>query len=344
MNRLRFAMIGCGRISRKHVEALAANGAAAALAAVCDIVPGRAAEASRAYAERMPGGKAPAACLDYRHMLGEQGLDAVAVCVESGRHAEVALDCLRSGLHVLVEKPMALSSGDAEAMISLAGQNGLRLGVCHQNRFNPPIQRLRRALDEGRFGKLVNGTVRVLWNRDAGYYSQAPWRGTWKLDGGTLMNQCIHGIDLLQWMMGGAPETVMGMTGRFLRDIEAEDFGAAIMRFGNGSIGIVEGSACVYPENLEETLGIFGETGAAVIGGMAVDRVQTWRFADLREYDGETRDPEIIDVYGNGHSPLYADFISAVRDGRDPYISGKDGKIALDIVLRVYAQEGHSCG
>jgi predicted dehydrogenase len=176
------------------------------------------------------------------------------------------------------------------------------------------------------------------------YYSQAPWRGTWKHDGGTLMNQCIHNIDLLQWMLGGEIETVYGQTGRFIRDIEAEDFGAIIIRFKSGAIGIVEGSACVYPKNLEATLSVFGERGTAVVGGMAVNKIETWRFADEKDYDWIDGGADVQNVYGNGHTPLYEDFIDAVRNGRKPYISGEDAKIALDIVLKVYAQEGHSCG
>ena len=347
-NNLKFAVIGCGRISKTHVAALAGKNVAAELAAVCDLIHDRAAAAASRYAEkraeRTPMNMTrPALYDDYRRMMDAERPDAVAICVESGYHAEVAMECLERGAHVLVEKPMALSTEDAEAMISLAGRKGVKLGVCHQNRFNPPVQKLRRALEDGRFGKLINGTARVLWNRNADYYRQAPWRGTWRLDGGTLMNQCIHNIDLLQWMMGGAPESVCGQTGRFLRDIEAEDFGAIMMRFKNGGIGLVEGSACVYPENLEETLSIFGETGTAVIGGAAVNQIKTWRFADRRDYDGDDADSEIPDVYGRGHTPLYADFTKAVLDGRKPYISGEDWKIALYIVLKVYAQEGHSC-
>jgi predicted dehydrogenase len=340
LRKLKFGIIGCGRISNNHVEALANNAAKAELAAVCDVAIEKAARLAGRFAESHAR---PAIYADFREMLEKAGLDAAAVCTESGYHAEIALECLRRGLHILVEKPMALSMADADAMTALAARKGLRLGVCHQNRFNPPIQKLRRALDEGRFGKLVNGTARILWNRNMEYYRQAPWRGTWKLDGGTLMNQCIHNIDLLQWMMGGEVETVYGQTGRFIRDIEAEDFGAAIIRFKTGAIGLIEGSACVYPSNLEETLSIFGESGTAVIGGMAVNKIATWKFADTRDYDAAGCDSEIQNVYGSGHTPLYADFADAILEGRRPYISGEDGKIALDIILKVYAQEGDSC-
>jgi Predicted dehydrogenases and related proteins len=154
---------------------------------------------------------------------------------------------------------MALSSRDANEMIKISKEKNLKLGVCHQNRFNPPIQKLRRAIEEERFGKIINATARILWTRDDSYYKQAPWRGTKELDGGTLMNQCIHNIDLLQWMVGSEIERIHCERDTYLRNIEMEDFGAILIRFKNGTIGLVEGSACVYPKNLEETLSIFGE-------------------------------------------------------------------------------------
>lgn len=340
MDKIRFGILGCGRISKNHVDALKNNILHATLAAVCDLNKNKAELSAALYDS---GISKPVVYTDYMEMIQKENLDAVSICTESGYHAALAIDCLKHGLHVLVEKPIALSLEDADKMIALAKAKGLKLGVCHQNRFNPPIQKLRRAIDEGRFGKLVNGTARILWTRDMNYYRQAPWRGTWALDGGTLMNQCIHNIDLLQWMMGGEVESVYGQTGTFLRDIEAEDFGAIIIRFKNGSIGIVEGSACVYPKNLEETLSIFGEKGTVVIGGLAVNKIKTWNFSDERDYDHIDNNVEINNVYGTGHTPLYNDFFDAINNNRKPYISGEDGRIALSIVLKVYEQEGHSC-
>jgi len=269
-------------------------------------------------------------------MLKNQKIDAVSICTESGYHAKHAIDCLNHGIHVLVEKPMALSLEDSDRIIKLGKENNLKIGVCHQNRFNPPIQKLRRAIEEGRFGKIINGTARILWTRDQNYYDQAPWRGTKDLDGGTLMNQCIHNIDLLQWMMGSEVEKVHCERGTFLRNIEMEDFGAILIRFKNGSIGIIEGSACVYPKNLEETLSIFGENGTAVIGGLAVNKIQTWSFADIRDYDNEDGSTDVESVYGKGHTPLYKDFIDSMKNNREPYISGEEGKKALKIIVDAY--------
>ena len=340
MKKLHFALIGCGRISKNHVAAAIANKETMELVAVCDPILEKAEKKANDYFEAT--GKKPAIYADYKKALEEQEIDCCSIATESGYHAEIALYCISKGKSVLIEKPMALSTADAEKMISEAKKQGVTLGVCHQNRFNAPIQELHKALDDGRFGKLVNGTARILWNRGMQYYEQAPWRGTWAQDGGTLMNQCIHNIDLLQWSLGGEPETVMAMTGNFLRDIQAEDFGAILIRFKNGAIGIVEGTACVYPKNLEETLSIFGENGAAVIGGLAVNRVETWNFKESAEQDKSVEalagtDPK--DVYGSGHNLLYANYINAVNTHTDPLVSGTEAIKAMKIILAAYKSQ-----
>ncbi len=340
MEKLRFMLIGCGRISKNHITATAENKDTCVLAAVCDPVRERAEQKAADY-EALTGSR-PAVYEDYRQALEELEIDCCTVATESGYHAAIALDCIAHGKNVLIEKPIALSTADAEEILARAKEKGVTVGVCHQNRFNPPVRQMRRALESGRFGKLINGTARILWNRTMPYYHQAPWRGTWELDGGTLMNQCIHGIDLLQWSMGGEPDTVMAMTGNFIRNIEAEDFGAILIRFKNGTIGIVEGTACVYPKNLEETLSVFGETGTVVIGGVAVNRMQTWQFADEAPQDAEVAqlvgaDPK--DVYGSGHTPLYADYIDAVRTGRAPLVSGEEGIKGMKLVLAAYKSQ-----
>ena len=340
MKKLHFALIGCGRISKNHIAAAIANKETMELVAVCDPILEKAEKKANDYFEVT--GKKPAIYADYKKALEEQEIDCCSIATESGYHAEIALYCISKGKSVLIEKPMALSTADAEKMISEAKKQGVTLGVCHQNRFNAPIKELHKALDDGRFGKLVSGTARILWNRGMQYYEQAPWRGTWAQDGGTLMNQCIHNIDLLQWSLGGEPETVMAMTGNFLRDIQAEDFGAILIRFKNGAIGIVEGTACVYPKNLEETLSIFGENGAAVIGGLAVNRVETWNFKEPAEQDKSVEalagtDPK--DVYGSGHNLLYANYINAVNTHTDPLVSGTEAIKAMKIILAAYKSQ-----
>ncbi|SHK23484.1 Predicted dehydrogenase [Hathewaya proteolytica DSM 3090] len=337
---LRFAIIGCGRISYKHVEALICNKEEATLVAVCDVIGEKAEEKANSYAEKMGHGYEVKVYTDYKEMIKTEDIDVVTIATESGYHAEIAMDCMREKINVIVEKPMALSVNDAEAMIKCAKENNVKLCVSHQNRFNKPVQELRKTIEENRFGRLVNGTARILWNRSMPYYEQAPWRGTWAQDGGTLMNQCIHNIDLLQWMMGGEVDTVYAQCDTFLREIEAEDFGAIIIRFKNGAIGIVEGSACVYPKNLEETLSIFGEKGTVCIGGLAVNKVETWRFEDSKENEeleilkAQEDDPD--SVYGFGHTPLFKDMIDAINLNREPLINGEQGKKGMEIILAAY--------
>lgn len=339
MKKLKFAIIGCGRISYKHVEALVNNRKKAELVCTCDIIHEKAEKRKKEYINKLGKDIEVKVYTDYKKMLDNEDIDIVTIATESGYHPQIAMYCMKKGKNAIVEKPMALSINDADDMIKCAKENNVKLCISHQNRFNPPIQKLRKAIDENRFGRLINGTARVLWNRNMSYYEQAPWRGTWKLDGGTLMNQCIHDIDLLQWMMGGEIDSVYAQCDTFLRDIEAEDFGAVIIRFRNGSIGIVEGSACVYPKNLEETLSVFGEKGAVCIGGLAVNKIETWRFQDNKDDEDEIlkkqgEDPDT--VYGFGHIPLFNDMIDAVNNNREPLVNGEEGKKGMSIVLAAY--------
>lgn len=344
MNQLKVALIGCGRISHKHVEALLDNRDQAVLVAVCDPVLVSAEKAAQQFqagqAMRSVAISQVAIVPDYRQLLTEVDLDAVAIATESGKHAEIALAFMQAGKHVLVEKPMALSTKDADAMIAMADKHNVRLCVSHQNRFNPAIRKLHEAITQGRFGRLVAGNARTLWSRNQSYYTQAPWRGTYEQDGGCLMNQCIHNIDLLQWMMGGEVQTIQAMLGNFLHPyIEAEDYGAIQIRFANGVIGNIEGTVCVYPKNLEETLTIIGETGTAVIGGVALNKVQVWQFADGKDSLEEVQhecNAEIDSVYGLGHTLLYADWFEAIRTGRRSLIDGHEGRKAMSIILHAY--------
>jgi predicted dehydrogenase len=338
------ALIGCGRISFKHIEGFVDNAGNLKLTAVCDPIKKRAEEKVSEYQKEIPDANI-AVYEDYREMLAKQKPDIVTIATESGKHLEIALSCIEAGCHVICEKPMALSVRDADKMITAAKKNKRKLAVCFQNRFNAPIQRLRTALEAGRFGKILHGMVQIRWNRNEAYYAEAPWRGTWEQDGGTLMNQCTHGIDLLQWMMGENAVRVQAQTRRFLRPIEAEDFGAAILEFKSGAVGIIEGSADVFPTNINETLSIFGEKGSVVVGGLAVNRIDVWRFADAQSV-GDTeekvlnpneKDPPT--VYGFGHTALFKDFVEAIEADREPIISGENGKKALEIILAIYKSQ-----
>jgi len=344
MNKYRIALIGCGRISPSHIEAFVNNSDCMTLAAACDPIVERAEKQVAEYRRQVPGEPLPCYA-HYSEMLSEIKPDIVTIATESGKHPQIAIDCVKSGAHVICEKPMALSTKDADAMISETKNAGKKLAVCFQNRYNAPIQRLRNAVVSGRFGRILHGMIQIRWNRNSAYYAEADWRGTLEQDGGALMNQCIHGIDLLQWMMGEDPIRVQAQTRRFIHPIQAENFGAAIVEFKSGAIGIIEGSVCVYPKNVNETLSIFGENGTAVIGGLAVNKIETWRLADAAT-KGDTEDnvcnPEEKDpptVYGFGHSAMFRDFVLAIDQNREPPISGEAGRKSLELILAIYQSQ-----
>ncbi|MCL2185860.1 MAG: Gfo/Idh/MocA family oxidoreductase [Treponema sp.] len=338
------ALIGCGRISFKHIEGFIDNADRLDLFAVCDPLEDRAREKIKEYKNKFSNADV-LIFTDYKEMLLKHKPDIVTIATESGKHSEIAVNCLNAGCHVICEKPMALSSKDADNMIAASKKDNKKLAVCFQNRFNAPVQKMRKALENGRFGKVLHGMVQIRWNRNDAYYAEAPWRGTWEQDGGTLMNQCTHGIDLLQWMMGEDAFRVQAQTRRYMRPIEAEDFGAAIVEFKNGSVGIIEGSADIFPKNINETLSIFGEKGSAVIGGLAVNKIETWRFSDSNiagDTEEKVLNPNEKDpptVYGFGHSALFKDFIDAVENDREPAINGEKGKKALELILAIYKSQ-----
>jgi predicted dehydrogenase len=325
------------------VEGFAKNSERLDFVAACDPKIERA-EANIAEFRKLRPGANVSMYEDFHRMLAELKPDIVTIATESGFHSAIAVDCLKAGAHVVCEKPMALSTRDANAMIDEARKADRRLSICFQNRFNPAVRRARAALEAGRFGRMLHGMAQVRWNRSQAYYAEAPWRGTWKRDGGTLMNQCTHGIDLLQWMMGEDAVRVQASTRRFLRPIEAEDFGAAIVEFASGAVGIIEGSVDIYPSNLNETLSLFGENGSVVIGGMAIDKIETWRFADA-DVVGDIEahvlrsGPEEVGTAPGGYTALYGDFLDALEAGREPLISGAQGRKALDIILAIYQSQ-----
>ncbi|MDR0852646.1 MAG: Gfo/Idh/MocA family oxidoreductase [Clostridiales Family XIII bacterium] len=338
---MKYALIGCGRIAENHIKAAADN--RFEIEAVCDIIPERMETLLKQTAAetRNPIGKI-GRHTDYRQLIDKTAPELVSIATESGSHAQIALDCIEAGINVIIEKPMALSLTDADKIIEAAAARNVKVSVCHQNRFNPAVQALRKAMDAERFGKLSHGSVHVRWNRGQEYYRQAPWRGTWAQDGGALMNQCIHGIDLLRWMMGDEIETVYGVTKQqFHPYLEIEDLGMAVIKFANGAIATVEGTTNVYPKNLEETLYIFGEKGTVKVGGTQTNTIDTWIFADEFPADNEIRaiQEQAGNVYGNGHTPLFADVAAAIREGRAPYVDAVAGRNALELVLAIYKSQ-----
>lgn len=335
---MKYALIGCGRIATNHMKAVVNNGLS--LLAVCDVVP----EKMEALLDKHGLSKDASIrrFTDYIEMLDTVKPELVGIATESGPHAEIALACIDRGIHVIIEKPMAMCMADAEEIVRRSEANGVKVAACHQNRFNTAVQELRHAVETGRFGRLSHGSINVRWNRDHSYYDQAKWRGTWKDDGGCLMNQCIHGIDLLRWMLGDEVIEVYGATRQRFHDyLEAEDVGVAVLKFASGAVGTIEGTVNVYPKNLEETLYVFGENGLVKIGGTSTNNIDVWQFADAEAADESKQGLQeaTSNVYGNGHTSLYADMMEAIAQDRKPYVDAVAGRNALEIVLAIYKSQ-----
>lgn len=336
--KIKFGLIGCGRISVNHIAAVLTNSSSYSINALCDIVP----EQMDAILAQIPEGLRSKVnrYSNYQEMLSSEDIELVSICTESGKHASIGLDVIKSKKHVVIEKPMALSIADADELIRSSRESNVILYPCHQNRFNKSIQKVREALDQGRLGTLMYGTAHIRWNRGKNYFDQAPWRGTWEQDGGALMNQCLHNIDLLRWMMGNEVDEVFAYTDNKMHPfIEAEDMGIALIRFKNGSYGIIEGATNIFPENLEETLYLFGQKGTIKVGGKSVNQIEEWRFSDNFDSPDQVKKEfgeNPPNVYGFGHTPLYEDLANAIRNKSKPYISGEDGKRAVEIILAIY--------
>ena len=333
---MKYALIGCGRIATNHVKAAVNKNLE--FIAVCDLIP----EAIENLLNKhgLENNESVFKYTDYKTMLEEHpDIDIVAIATDSGVHAEIVLYCIEQGFNVIVEKPMAMSMADADEIVRRAEEKNVKVSVCHQNRFNIAIQEMRQALEEGRFGRISHGSINVRWNRGKQYYDQAVWRGKWASDGGCLFNQCIHGIDLLRWMMGDEVDEVYGVTKQQFHDyLECEDVGMAVVKFKNGAIGTIEGTVNVYPKNLEETLYLFGEKGTVKIGGTSTNNIDVWDFVDERDEDRKNKglQEETSNVYGNGHTSLYADVIVAIENDRKPYIDAVAGRNAVEMVLAIY--------
>lgn len=335
---MKYALIGCGRIATNHMKAAINNNLE--ISAVCDIIYDKMDELLAKHG--LENEKSIRKYDDYKKMMEDVTPELVSIATESGNHAEIALYCIDNGINVIIEKPMAMSMSDADEIIRRSEEKGVKVSACHQNRFNIAIQELRKAIEAGRFGKLSHGSIHVRWNRNENYYKQAPWRGTWAQDGGALMNQCIHGIDLLRWMMGDEIDEIYGATRQQFHDyLEAEDVGMAVIKFKNGAIGTIEGTTNVYPENLEETLYIFGEKGTVKIGGTSTNNIDVWNFADESEDDSKNKGlkEQTSNVYGNGHTSLFADVIDAIENDRKPYVDAVAGRNALEVVLSIYKSQ-----
>lgn len=328
---LKFALVGCGRIAKRHSELLGFNQIEnASLVAVCDIVEEKAKKIGEQF--NVPY------YTDMDEMMQKESVDVVSVLTESGNHAKHVINLAKYGKHIVVEKPMALTLDDADDMIMACQKNNCRLFVVKQNRFNVPVVKLREALEAGRLGKLFMGTVRVRWCRDENYYKQAPWRGTWAMDGGVLTNQASHHVDLLEWMMGKV-DSVYAKGIQALADIEAEDTAAVILKFRNGAIGIIEATTAIRPKDLEGSISILGEKGSVEIGGFAVNKMLHWNFQEKKEGDDEVIEKYSVNppnVYGFGHQAYYENIVDCILNNKEHLVDGLEGRKSVELISAIY--------
>ena len=328
-----YALIGCGMISPNHINAALHNGLE--IVALCDIVQENREKALALIPEEKRRGVKLYA--DYNDMLAELHPKLAAIALGSGLKRRISVDCMRAGANVIVEKPIALSLAEADEMISAAREYGVLLAVNHQLRFGQTVRALKAEVEEGHFGRLYHGTVQVRRNRNKAYFDAGKWRGTWAQDGGTLMNQCIHYTDLLQWFMGSDAEEVFAYTDRLAHPyIEAEDMGLALVKFKNGAYGMIEGTVNTYPRNLSDSMALFGEKGTVSLSGKTLDEVQAWNFAEGPQNREEAITAFAPEDLGSGHTPLYRNVIDAIEGRSSLLCPPEDGRKALELVLAIY--------
>ncbi len=326
-----FALVGCGRIADRHAELLGgAHIQDAQLSAVCDIKLDKARRLSDKYS--VP------AFADMDEMMNRIQPDVAVVLTESGNHASNVINLSKYKKHIVVEKPMALRPADADEMIKICDLNSIKLFVVKQNRFNLPIVQLRKALDQGRFGKLVLGTIRVRWCRTQNYYDQSSWRGTWSMDGGVLTNQASHHIDMLSWMMGDVQE-LYAMAATQLVNIEVEDTALVNLRFRNGALGVIEATTAARPLDQEGSITIMGETGLVEVGGFAMNKIKTWQFEKTSLEDNDvvnlysTNPP---DIYGYGHKSFYEHVVRNLVSESSSLVDGREGRKTVQLINSIY--------
>jgi UDP-N-acetyl-2-amino-2-deoxyglucuronate dehydrogenase len=329
MKKLRFGIIGCGRISKNHFDAIAQI-PEADFTACCDIIPERAKEAAELY-------HVPAVYTDYHEMLEKEHLDAVTICTPSGMHPQMGIAVAEHKIHVLTEKPMAISIKSADALINACDKHKVKLFVVKQNRLNATMQLLKKAIDKGRFGQIFLAQSNVFWQRPQSYYDAAKWRGTWEFDGGAFMNQASHYVDAMYWLLGNVA-SVRAETATMQRRIEAEDTGCAILHFRNGVIGTLNVTMLTYPKNFEGSITILGEKGSVKLGGVAINKIEKWEFED---YDDDDRivtesNYQPPNVYGFGHNPYYKNVTDVLLGRAEPSTDGRDGRKSVEIIQAIY--------
>ncbi|KRQ10125.1 Gfo/Idh/MocA family protein [Bradyrhizobium manausense] len=328
---IRFGLLGCGRIAKRHSELLGGNHIdRASLVAVCDVVKPR--------ADALGAKFGVDAYDNLDEFLARKDIDAVAVLTPSGMHPQHAIACARAGKHVVVEKPMALRLQDADDMIRACDEAGVKLFVVKQNRFNVPVVKAREALEAGRFGRLVLGTVRVRWCRDQAYYDQDAWRGTWAYDGGVLTNQASHHIDMLEWFFGDVVSVHARATTALVK-VETEDTAVATLKFRNGALGVIEATTAVRPKDLEGSLSILGEKGTVEIAGFAVNQIRHWNFVDPLPSDKLVVEKFSVNppnVYGFGHQAYYQHVVDCLLHQSAALVDGLQGRKSLELISALY--------
>ncbi|WP_392454613.1 Gfo/Idh/MocA family protein [Chryseomicrobium aureum] len=325
---MNFAIVGCGFIAKKHASAIE-NIEGAKLVAVCDKVD----TAMEFYATTYEA----ATYNELSEMLSHEDIDIVCICTPSGFHANLAVEVAEAGKHIIVEKPIAMTLEDSKKMLASAKEYRVKLAVVHPNRYRPVVQELKKLLDSGKLGTISHANCIVNWNRGQEYYDQAPWRGTKQFDGGVLMNQAIHNLDLLLWFMG-TPAEVFSMEATRLRKIEAEDVSVGVVRFESGALASIQASTTVYPQNFEESITLFGEHGTVKIGGTNALYFEHLEVAEMEEKETiELKEKVKNDPWGTpGHQWILEDMVHAIQENREPAVTGEDGEMALKLVLKMY--------
>lgn len=328
--KIRFAFAGCGRISKNHFDAIKSHPEDAELVAICDPDP----NALKAASDKTG---ISAYYASYSDMLKESQADVVVLATPSGHHAQQTIEAARHGLHVITEKPMATQWHDGLRMVKACDDANVHLFVVKQNRYNPTLQHLKKAISDNRFGKIYMVNVNVFWTRPQSYYDSADWRGTWDLDGGAFMNQASHYIDLLTWLIGPI-ERVQACIGTLGRQIEVEDSGVMNIRWCSGALGSVNVTMLTYRQNLEGSITILGQQGTVRIGGVAVNEIQVWDFLEKQEQDNQIQSSNYTtsSVYGYGHSHYYKNVIQVLRGEAKPETDGREGLKSLEILTAAY--------
>jgi UDP-N-acetyl-2-amino-2-deoxyglucuronate dehydrogenase len=332
---IKIALVGCGRISKNHLEAITHLKDEALLVGVCDIIPERADKTALNYKTK--------AFYDYEKMLKTIDCDMIAITTPSGMHPAMGLQAANNGFHVLTEKPMAIDLKEADKLIDGCEKQKVKLFVVKQNRLNPTMQLLKRAIQKKRFGKIYAAHVNVFWQRPQEYYDAAPWRGTVKMDGGAFMNQASHYVDSLTWLLGEVSE-VMAFTDTMARNIECEDTGSAILKFKSGAIASINVTMLTYPKNFEGSVTVLGEFGTVKIGGMAINKIEQWDFATYDDDDKivEQSNYSPPNVYGFGHLPYYKNVLASLRGDCIPETDGNSGRKSLEVIKAIYKSSANS--